>query len=275
MEIIMPVGGVLLSDAPWLLIGDFNEAMWSFEQFLTRRQHERKMDDFRDVLTFRDVFDIGFTGAPWTFDNKQKGDKRESKIGQGDSVGELVVLVSGSSLHHLVSSRFDHVPVLHELCRDESASKPPRIARYEIMWERDETLPEEIHLAWAAGNQIHDLGDVAENLKKVMASLTSWSRDKFRQVTWELEKLKKRREELTSRGSLSDKKDEEETQKRMDELLYREEMMCLQRSRISWLREGDRNMKYFHRKAVSRAKKNKIVRLTTEDGQTTKDRKVM
>jgi hypothetical protein len=75
-------------------------------------------------------------------------------------------------------------------------------------------------------------------------------------------------------GSLSDKKDEE-TQKRMDELLYREEMMWLQRSRISWLQEGDRNMRYFHRKAVSRAKKNKIVRLTTEDVQITKDRKVM
>jgi hypothetical protein len=157
-----------------------------------------EMDNFRDVLTFYDVFDIGFTGAPWTFDNKQKRDKHESKIGQGDSVGELVV-ISGSSLHHLVSSRFDHVRVLHEFCRDESASKPPRIARYEIMWERDETLPEEIHLAWAAGNQIHDLFVVAENLKKVMASLTCWSRDKFRQVTWELEKLRKLLEELTAR----------------------------------------------------------------------------
>jgi hypothetical protein len=51
--------------------------------------------------------------------------------------------------------------------------------------------------------------------------------------------------------------------------------MWLQRSHISWLQEGDRNMKYFHRKAVSRAKKIKIMRLTTEDGKITKDRKVM
>jgi hypothetical protein len=35
------------------------------------------------------------------------------------------------------------------------------------MWERDETLPEEIRLAWAAVKQIHDLGDVVGNLKKV------------------------------------------------------------------------------------------------------------
>jgi hypothetical protein len=53
---------------------------------------------------------------------------------------------------------------------------------------------------------------------------------------------------------------------KMNELLYKEEMLWLQRSRIEWLREGDRNTRFFHNKAVWRAKKNRIKSLKDEDG---------
>jgi hypothetical protein len=52
----------------------------------------------------------------------------------------------------------------------------------------------------------------------------------------------------------------------MNELLYKEEMLWLQSSRINWLKEGDQNTKYFHHKAVWRARKNKIKKLKDADG---------
>jgi hypothetical protein len=64
----------------------------------------------------------------------------------------------------------------------------------------------------------------------------------------------------------------EKLQCRMDEVLYREEMMWLQRSMISWLKEGDRNTKLFLRKAAGRAKKNRIKMLKQDDGMVTKDK---
>jgi hypothetical protein len=74
--------------APWLLMGDFNEALWSFEQFLIRKRCEWEMAEFREVLAQCDVFDdIGFTGVTWTFDNKQKGDRNVKVRHRADLIG--------------------------------------------------------------------------------------------------------------------------------------------------------------------------------------------
>jgi hypothetical protein len=61
----------------------------------------------------------------------------------------------------------------------------------------------------------------------------------------------------------------------MEEILYREEMMWLQRSRISWLQEGDRNTTFFHHKAASRGKKNKVDHLRNDQGVMITNMKVM
>jgi hypothetical protein len=58
------------SQAPLLMIGDFNEAMWSFNHFSSRRRPERQMLDCRVVLSHCDLHDWGFNGLPWTYDNK-------------------------------------------------------------------------------------------------------------------------------------------------------------------------------------------------------------
>jgi hypothetical protein len=56
--------------APWLVIGGFNEVMWGFEHFSNHRCPARQMFNFREVLAYCDLHDLGFSGLPWTYDNK-------------------------------------------------------------------------------------------------------------------------------------------------------------------------------------------------------------
>jgi hypothetical protein len=62
------------SSDPWLMIGDFNEAMWQGEHFSRSRRSERLMNNFREVLSHCDMHDLCFLGTPWTYDNHRKGD---------------------------------------------------------------------------------------------------------------------------------------------------------------------------------------------------------
>jgi hypothetical protein len=91
----------------------------------------------------------------------------------------------------------------------------------------------------------------------VQNALRSWSRKNSGMVTQELDALRMELEEVKD-DPLCSKTEVRRISDRMDELLYREEMLWLQRSRIAWLKEGDQNTSYFHKQAVWRAHKNKI-----------------
>ncbi|KAL5541996.1 hypothetical protein UlMin_009706 [Ulmus minor] len=57
-----------------------------------------------------------------------------------------------------------------------------------------------------------------------------------------------------------------ECEKNLNSLLDKEERYWRQRSRVSWLKDGDHNTKFFHRKATARQKKNEIPGLCDSNG---------
>jgi endonuclease/exonuclease/phosphatase family metal-dependent hydrolase len=62
-----------LSNLPWLLMGDFNEALWQEEHISQTPRPTNQMEAFRDVLFDCNLTDLGFTGVPYTYDNRRHG----------------------------------------------------------------------------------------------------------------------------------------------------------------------------------------------------------
>jgi len=243
----------LRSEKPWIIMGDFNELMWQFEHFSEMRRNERCMEAFRDVLDVCDMHDLGFSGTSWTYDNKQAGRRKvRVQLDRAVANSSWSNLFEHATVDHLVSPCSNHCPILLRTSPSVRAGEGAKILRYEIMWEGEESLPEVVEEAWGRAHPGAKLGSVAQPLKEVMGSLQEWSKAKFGSVR---KKLKELREKLGTAQGGTDDESRAEARKiafEMNGLLYREEMMWLQRSRISWLKEGERNTKFFHRKAVWR-----------------------
>ena len=133
-----------------------------------------------------------------------------------------------------------HGATVHKKVKQQAK---PCQKRYEIFWERDISLPEVIKEAWESVGSVDNLEKLQTGLSKTLATLSVWGNKKFGNISWELAKSRTQLEELMSMNA--DRQDIRNITDKMNELIYQEEMMWLQRSTIMWLKEGDRNTKYF------------------------------
>lgn len=253
------------SNLPWMVIGDFNKVLWQFEHFSKTPRNENQMQAFRDVLQTCGLSDLGFKGLPHTYDNRREGwNNVKVRLDRAVADDSWRDIFKDAQVVHLVSPCSDHSPVLLKFKEQVSSHICKKCLHYEIIWEREADFAEVVSDAWAIAGDKGDLGEVNKALARVMASLRSWSNRKIKNVGRELERARKRLSTLMEEGA--DSSAIRQASDQMNELLYREEMLWLQRSRVSWLKEGDRNTRFFHNRAVWRAKKNRIQKLRDNAG---------
>ena len=97
--------------------------------------------------------------------------------------------------------------------------------------------------------------------------LSVWGTQEFGCLARKARKLREKLNKLRCQAIGRGPSDEEKaTVKKLRETLRQEEIWMRQRSRVQWLREGDRNTSYFHAQAAQRKRMNRIERLERSDG---------
>ncbi|XP_074292303.1 uncharacterized protein LOC141619181 [Silene latifolia] len=138
-----------------------------------------------------------------------------------------------------------------------------KLFRFDQIWLREDGCEEAIRMAWE-----QDSGGIIENLAQCSKALQEWKEISIGKVLRDLQnkrnKLRKLNEGCRSRWAVRERK---KVVKEIANLLKQEETFWRQRSRALWLRDGDQNTKYFHRKPSQRKKKNFIARLVDDEGR--------
>ncbi|KAK9921713.1 hypothetical protein M0R45_030213 [Rubus argutus] len=224
-------------DGPWMCCGDFNEILSISEKTGHTLRSQRQIDDFKFTVEECGLYAFDFTGYEFTWDNRRVGDANvQARIDRGFGNLSLIQKWGGFTSHHLVAMASDHCPLLIE-------SDPPFNGRgdglgrrrftFEEMWTTDEDCGKMIQQLWGV-----DCGNsVLEKIKHVSVGLKDWEKEKFGSVRRSIKELREVLDGFQRQAPTEiNLQQRREVEVKLDQVLFREEIMWSQRSRVNWLK---------------------------------------
>ena len=111
-----------------------------------------------------------------------------------------------------------------------------------------------------------------QKLKNLKHTLKLWNKHTFGNIFDSQKKLREQLGEIQHQirlhGLINEIKDQElEINQQLEARKKQEEILWKQKSRVQWLKEGERNTKFFHRTTIHRRHTNKITHLTSANGE--------
>ncbi|KAL5838662.1 hypothetical protein ACOSQ3_015831 [Xanthoceras sorbifolium] len=228
------------------------------------------MFNFRSIVELCDFVDLGFSGPLFTWNNKRGGSRNvQERLDRFFATSQWVNLFSGIKVEHLGFMFSDHRPISAKFVRGgpSGSGGGDRKFRFEPFWLKDEECYSVICTAWGGFDSETSGRGLRDKLGLCADRLENWSKVKFGSLKKAIDRKRCEINLLYDRKQSEQVLDDIKSREReLESLLSKEELYWKQRSRVDWLLAGDKNSKFFHRRATARKKKNRISSLLDSRG---------
>ncbi|KAM2080248.1 hypothetical protein ACFX1T_034032 [Malus domestica] len=213
----------------------------------------------------KELIDLGFSGSPFTWERDWKDwGLIEERLDRA--------MVNNIWMEHWSNTCVSHGPLLGSNHRPLIINTSPHFVsspkpfKFEAYWLIDSDCASVISNAWNENCHGSFSSRWLFKLNCCRSALTKWSSSKFKNNRKEINKhlaaLERINDIPDQAIQISNKKSIES---QLGDLWRKEECYWLQRSRISWLKEGDSNTSFFHHSTIQRRQCNKVMKIKRDD----------
>ena len=252
----------LTRNAPWFLIGDFNELTGNHEKRGGKLRHASSFLPFNSMIQDCRLLDFPYLGDWLSWRGWRDKKTIRCRLDRALANEDWHDLFCNSFIEYLTRIASDHSLIIATI-----ADKIPRGKhnfKFDKRWIGKEGLLEAISNGWYLGG-----GPNEENfVNKMTSSRRSISQWRKEQSPYGRKTIDELKSELTVAQSDDSRTREEITDltTRLKEAYRDEESYWYQKSRSLWMKEGDNNSKYFHALTKQRRARNRITGLHDANG---------
>ncbi|KAM1612549.1 hypothetical protein ACFX1R_002073 [Malus domestica] len=223
------------------------------------------MRDFREFVAQNELMDLGFVGYPFTWRNNQEAKPIQQRLDRGlATMGwHWQDIYPKNTIRHVVLERSDHALLF--LSTEKVKAWRGRKFSYDARWSKMEECRQLVVEEWKDKHGGSHAFRFFEKLKALRHRLKDWYRGRGRNSKKVIEQLK---EEIRAAYMSTDfASDVVKMKERELRAAHRnEESYWMVKSRAQWLKESDKNSKFFHAQTLKRRRFNQIKGLEDLNG---------
>jgi hypothetical protein len=228
----------------------------------------RRCNNFLDNINDCKLIDLGAIGTKFTWRGAQVSghDRIFERLDRALSNDEWRIMFPEAIVKVLPRIDFsDHHPILIMLQGIHHTQRKNKF-RFEKAWMYHDTYKDLVKHQWNKNDAL------PHNISHMEVELNKWKRNVFGSIHKRKTDLMNRingiqRRQQVEKNNKFLERLERNLQQELNLILKQEEAMWFQKSRSQWIKDGDRNTRYYHVKTITRRRRNKILMLRNEQNE--------
>uniref|UniRef100_A0A2N9HLN9 Ribonucleotide reductase large subunit domain-containing protein n=1 Tax=Fagus sylvatica TaxID=28930 RepID=A0A2N9HLN9_FAGSY len=230
-------------------------------------------NSFRSFVNNVGAVDLDFSGPCFTWSNRKVGWANvRCRLDRGLYNPDWLALFPQAGVRHITASNSDHNPITLDTHLEVTKGTKP--FHFEAMWARDLASSDVVDNTWHVSIDGPQDLRLVKRCQSVRKKLIHWNKTIFGHAKLRIKEIEDKIRKIQEHPLTRENIDLEATlHLESNKWLEREEIKWKQKSRELWLKERDRNSKFFHLSTLIRRRRNFIAGIQLANGNWIHSRK--